>query len=178
MSLSRIYIIHLGECDVRRCTAIKLRKFNLAEFTNMRESKSKGSVLLDPFAEKALSKEDKKIIEWRGLTALDASWKKIDAGKFKLLHRHYVPRALPYLVAGNPTHYGAPTKLSTVEALAFALYIVGFEEQALRLLRIFSWGINSFKLNQYLLDMYSKADTAEQVVKLQNEVLREYMRKS
>ncbi|MGQ9781692.1 MAG: DUF367 family protein [Nitrososphaeria archaeon] len=178
MGLSKIYIIHLGECDVRKCTAVKLRKFNLVEFTSVRESKSKDSILLDPFAERALSKEDRKIVERKGLTAVDGSWKKINEEKFRLLHKRYIPRALPYLVAGNPTHYGTPTKLSTVEALAFALYIVGFKDQAFQLLEIFSWGMSSFKLNQYLLDMYSRANTAEQVVNLQNEFIKGHMRKS
>jgi pre-rRNA-processing protein TSR3 len=167
----RIYIIHLWECDVRRCTAIKLRKFGLVDFIRGRDSRAKGAIFLDPFAERAISKEDRKMIEQRGLVALDGSWNKISKQKFMRYHRKYEFRALPYFVAGNPTHYGMPTKLSTVEALSFALYITGFEEEAIKLLKVFSWGINSFKLNQNLLEMYSKANTSKEVIELQNQFL-------
>jgi pre-rRNA-processing protein TSR3 len=167
----RIYIIHLWECDVRRCTAIKLRKFDLVDFIRERDSRAKGAIFLDPFAERAVSREDRMIIEQRGLAALDGSWNKISKEKFMIYRRKYEFRALPYLVAGNPTHYGMPTKLSTVEALSFALYITGFEGEALKLLKIFSWGINAFKLNQNLLQMYSEAKTSKEVIELQNEFL-------
>ena len=71
MNQSRIYIIHLGECDVRRCTAIKLRRFNLVNFIGKKDRRAQGGIFLDPFAEKALSKEDRETIEKRGLVALD-----------------------------------------------------------------------------------------------------------
>jgi len=172
----RIYIIHLGECDVRRCTAIKLRKFDLVDFIRGRDSRAKGAIFLNPFAERTISKEDRMTIEQRGLIALDGSWNKISKEKFMIHYRKYGFRALPYLVAGNPTHYGVPTKLSTVEALSFALYITGFEEDALKLLRIFSWGINAFKLNQYLLQMYSEVNTSKEIIELQNKFLDEQER--
>jgi len=177
MNQSRIYIIHLGECDIRRCTAIKLRHFNLVNFIGKYDRRTQGAIFLDPFAEKALSKEDRETIKKKGLVALDGSWKKIERNKFLIFYKRYASRALPYLIAGNPTHYGTPTKLSTVEALAFALFITGFKEQTFDLLRIFSWGINSFKLNQYLLEMYSKLNTAQEVVNFQNEFLEEQRRK-
>ncbi|MGD0330265.1 MAG: DUF367 family protein [Nitrososphaeria archaeon] len=174
----RIYILHLGECDVRRCTAIKLRKFDLVDFIGRRDSRAKGAIFLNPFAERTISKGDRTTIESRGLIALDGSWNKISKEKFMIYNRKYEFRALPYLVAGNPTHYGLPTKLSTVEALSFALYITGFREEALKLLKIFSWGINAFKLNQYLLQMYSEANTSKELIELQNKFLDEQTRKS
>ncbi len=78
-----------------------------------------------------------------------------------------VSRCLPYLIAANPVNYGVPTKLSTVEALAAALYIAGFGEEAERLLSIFKWGPQFFTLNKELLDSYASAKNSSEVVELQ-----------
>jgi len=55
--------------------------------------------------------------------------------------------------------------------LAFALFIIDFKEEALALLKLFSWGMSSFRLNQPLLDTYSEVSTSEEIVSLQNEFL-------
>jgi pre-rRNA-processing protein TSR3 len=167
----KIYVINLGECDVRKCTAIKLKRFKKVRFMSQNNRKLEGAIFLNPFAEKALSKEDRETVLKKGIVALDGSWKKIEIRKFATFYNKYHSRALPYLVAGNPTHYGMPTKLSTVEALAFALFIIDFREEALALLKLFSWGMSSFKLNQPLLDVYSKVSTSEEIVSLQNDFL-------
>jgi len=60
-----------------------------------------------------------------------------------------------------------PTKLSTVEALAAALYIAGFREEAERLLSIFKWGHTFTELNRELLETYAKAKNSSEVVEMQ-----------
>ena len=82
-----------------------------------------------------------------------------------------VSRCLPYLVAANPVNYGAPTKLSTVEALAAALYIVGSKDNAERLLSIFKWGPQFINLNRELLDSYAKAKDSTEVVEFQKKFI-------
>lgn len=73
-------------------------------------------------------------------------------------------RCLPVLIAGNPTNFAKATKLSTAEALAGALYIAGFKEEAQKLLSIFTWGHTFFELNTLLLDPYSEAKDSTEIV--------------
>jgi pre-rRNA-processing protein TSR3 len=74
---------------------------------------------------------------------------------------------LPYLVAVNPVNYGKPTKLSTVEALAAALYIANFREEAENLLSIFKWGPQFIRLNQRFLDTYAEAKGSSEIIEMQ-----------
>ncbi len=168
----KIYVINLKECDPKKCTARKLKRFGLVEFIDRKSRIARGAILLNPFSEKVLSKEDKYIVEKKGIIALDGSWNKIREKEFEKYKKLYAFRALPYLIAGNPTHYGIPTMLSTVEALAFGLYIIGFKEKAFDLLKIFSWGTKAFELNSGLLEMYYSANTSEEIICLQNKILK------
>jgi pre-rRNA-processing protein TSR3 len=80
-------------------------------------------------------------------------------------------------VAANPVNYGIPTKLSTVEALAAALYIAGFSEQAKELLSKFKWGPQFIALNAELLEDYAQAKNSADVVKVQNEYINQSVSK-
>ena len=130
----------------------------------------KRAVVLNPFSEVAFSPADRKRIEDFGLVGLDCSWE--HAEKVLLKHVRGTSRCLPILIAGNPVNFGKPTKLSTVEALAAALYIAGFKEEATQLLSIFKWGHTFLEINQARLESYAKAKDSTAVVELQEHLLR------
>jgi pre-rRNA-processing protein TSR3 len=165
----RIVVYHAKQCDPKKCSALKLKRHNLIRVVHRLRLLPHGAIVLNPFAEKAFSPADREGIEKNGLVALDYSWKRTE--KAKLIPLLGESRALPYLVAANPINYGTPTKLSTVEALAAALYIVSYKEQAEQLLSIFKWGPEFIRLNQKLLDAYTKARNSTEVVDLQKKFM-------
>lgn len=163
----KIYIYDAGECAPRICSGRKLIRFGLAEKIHRLTSIPKNSVVLSPFAEKVLCREDQ---AHGNLVALDLSWKRID--EIKEMRgdpkKKISFRILPLLVPANPVNYGRVSRLSTVEALAAALYIIGEKEKALELLSKFKWGIEFIKLNEELLNEYAEAKSASGIIKIQN----------
>ena len=125
----------------------------------------KRAVVLNPFSEIAFSPADRQRIEDFGLAALDCSWE--HAEKVLLKHVRGTSRCLPILIAGNPVNFGKPTKLTTAEALAAALYIAGFKEQAEKLLSIFKWGHTFLEINSKMLEDYANAQNSSEIVELQ-----------
>jgi pre-rRNA-processing protein TSR3 len=123
-------------------------------------------VILNPFSERAFSPADLEQVYRKGLVALDLSWRHASDVE-KLLSLPGASRCLPYLIAANPVNYGKPTKLSTVEALAAALFIAGLGEKAEDLLSVFKWGSTFVSLNRELLKAYTKARDSGEVVRLQ-----------
>jgi len=165
----KIVVYHAKQDDPRKCSALKLKRFGLARLVHSVRSLPVGAVVLNPFSSKAFSPADRQKIASRGLAAIDCSW--IRANEVFELDTHGASRALPYLVAANPVNYGTPTKLSTVEALAAALYISGFREEAERLLSKFKWGPEFIRLNRRFLDAYAGAKDSSEVVELQKEFM-------
>ena len=56
-----------------------------------------------------------------------------------------ISRKLPPLFAGNPVNYSKLNKLTTVEALS-ALFILGYFDDAKKLLDKFKWGHTFYEL--------------------------------
>jgi pre-rRNA-processing protein TSR3 len=161
-----LVIYHADQCDPKRCTGRKLARFNLARLTK-RMNDLRPYIILSPFSEKALSPEDKGA---RGIAALDCSWAQAEE-VFKRVRLR--TRALPYLVASNPVNFGKPFKLSTVEALAAALVILGQSALAEAILDKFSWGHVFLELNREPLQEYSAAKNSSEVVIIQKGYLSE-----
>jgi pre-rRNA-processing protein TSR3 len=160
-----ITVYHANQCDRKKCTALKLKRHTLVRVVHRIRALPRGAVILNPFSDQALSPSDRIRMEERGLVAIDCSWAHTHE-VFKYSMRG-VARCLPYLVAVNPVNYGIPTKLSTVEALAAALYIAGFKGKAQQILSPFKWGLHFIRLNQERLDSYNEAKDSAAVVKAQ-----------
>lgn len=143
----RIMIYHSKHCNPKACTALKLKRHGLAKVFYTPRRIPRNSIVLNPLAEKVLTREDRKYLRY-GLVALDCSWKKIEESKGLRRGR---ARVLPTLMPVNPVNYGKMGKLSTVEALAAALCILGYLEEAERLLGKFKWGPGFLEANKELL---------------------------
>jgi len=161
----RLFVYHARQCDPKKCTALKLKRHNMVKVVYRIKYLPRGAVILNPFSEVALSPADSEIAETRGLAAIDCSW--IHADEIFEASIRGASRCLPYLIASNPVNYGTPTKLTTVEALAAALHIMGFTERAESLLSLFKWGSSFLILNQKFLERYSKAKNSRDIVQIQ-----------
>jgi pre-rRNA-processing protein TSR3 len=166
----KVTIFHANQDDPKKCTARKMARFGLADLVDSPRRVPRGSILLDPFAEKAVSAEDTDAMVLYGLSALDCSWEQAEA-TFQQARFNTEPRSLPYLVAANPVHYGQPVNLSTAEALAAAAYIVGYKEDAEAIMRLWTWGEQFFALNREPLEAYAACSTSREVVEVMKEFL-------
>ena len=166
----RITIYHANQCDPKRCTGLKLKRHGLARVVKKIRFLPKRAIVLNPFGEIAFSPADRQRIQDFGLAALDCSWE--HAQKVMSTHVKGTSRCLPILIAGNPVNFGKATKLSTAEALAGALYIAGFGDEARRLLSIFTWGHTFLELNGVMLEKYAGAQDSAEVIKIQSDLYR------
>jgi pre-rRNA-processing protein TSR3 len=160
-----VLIYHAEQCDPKKCTARKLARFGLARLTR-RIADLRSYLVLSPFSEVALSPTDSAT----RIAALDCSWKRAEEVFSRVRLR---ARALPFLLAANPVNFGKPFQLSTVEALAAAMVILGEESAAEGLLSKFSWGHNFLDLNREPLSEYSSARDSAEVIRIQRGYLSE-----
>jgi pre-rRNA-processing protein TSR3 len=156
-----LYAYRDNSCDPRKCTVKKLEKAGFLKIFNKISQIPRNTLLLDPTAEQALSPADKYV---KSITVLDCSWSVLDMGKVRSWR---IRRALPFLIAANPVNFGKPCVLSSVEALAAALYIIGEKDRAIELLSKVSWGIRFLEVNKEPLDMYTNAKDSSEVIKIQ-----------
>ena len=154
----RLFVLPGEECDPKRCTARKLERFGLANRVRSRHPPRR-AIVLHPGAEVVLGPEDRTAAEAHGLVALDLSWRR---GRFTRPGQN--AREVPYLVAANPVNYGNARVLSTVEAFAAALYLLGSPDRATEVLAKFAWGATFLALNHEPLEAYRAARTREEVL--------------
>ncbi|MDH7517109.1 MAG: DUF367 family protein [Candidatus Thermoplasmatota archaeon] len=166
----RLYIYHMNEDDQKKCSAKKLHRFGFAKLEKNLKKIPKHAILLSPFAEKSLSREDLPAAKKVGILAVDCSWENAES-RFQELGKSYIPRALPFVLAVNPVNYGKPFKLTTLEAFAASLYILGQVDHASEILKIYSWGPNFLELNKQPLEEYRKAKNSGEVI----EIMKHYI---
>ncbi|QDI88360.1 DUF367 family protein [Candidatus Nitrosopumilus sp. SW] len=152
----KLQVLMFYQDDPKKCTAAKMVKFGLAQ--NIKKIGTKGLVL-DPFSDKTLMPKDKSSIN--SIVGIDCSWNLADQAFSKKFNG--IKRKLPPLLAGNPVNYAKLNKLTTVEALAASLFILGQKEQGLELLEKFKWGHTFYELNKNLFDEYLKLENEEQI---------------
>ncbi len=155
-----VFTFELHQDDPSKCTSAKMRKLGFARAV-IPNRISKEAIILNPFAETTLLKNDGNNALKHGLVVIDCSWvKATDAFRKRYNGLH---RKLPALIAGNPTNYAKLWSLSSVEAAAASLYIMNFYDSAYRLLRIYKWGDTFLSLNHAALDEYSQAESEEEL---------------
>ncbi|HMB49444.1 MAG TPA: DUF367 family protein [Natronoarchaeum rubrum] len=160
-----LHVRYEGDDDPDKCTARKLARFDLAELHRSDRATPYG-IVLNPHAERALSPADRE--ESDRLVALDCSWETAGEAMFSIDGEH---RALPFLVAANPINYGKPFQLTTVEALAAGLTILGERERAEEILAKFTWGETFLEMNEEPLRRYADCEDSSEVVEIQQEYL-------
>lgn len=151
--------------DPSKCTAAKLAKFRIAEPVRFIR---KNAVVLSPFSGILLTRNDAGIAD--AVCAIDCSWERADeVAKHLRVFSSGIGRRLPALLAANPVNYAKVAKLSSAEALAGALYILGNKQTATVILNKFKWGHTFLELNADLLEDYSKAHTQVQVMQVEQD---------
>ncbi|MCL1810770.1 MAG: DUF367 family protein [Methanomassiliicoccaceae archaeon] len=155
------------QCDPKKCTAKRMLKFGLGKEAKTLSAIPRGSIVLSPFSEIALSPADI-VHAKKGLVVMDLTWTNIDDfPKLKGVHE----RSLPYLLASNPVNWGRPMELNSAEAVMASLIILGEKGQAEEFTGRFNWAPEFIRLNGAMLEDYSNAEDSAGVVRIQNEYL-------
>ena len=153
------YVIEMGQDDPTKCTARKMIHMDLAKGVSRKFHASDSTIVLNPYAHRVLSPPDRIA---KGILVVDCSWNLAQEVFFKRLGGKH--RRLPILLAGNPTNYARPGMLSSLEAMAATLYILGEVEEAERYLSIYKWGPTFETLNKEPLEDYRKSRTEGKVL--------------
>ncbi len=167
-----VHAIWLAQDDPKKNTAVKLSKRGAITLHKQLRKLPRKGIILEPLCGKVLGPEDHSILLENGgaIVGLDCSWAHIEDSVEQVMRRtNLVGRMLPLLLAANPVNWGKPGKMTTAEALAASLYLIGREDQAHNLLSAFSWGEQFFILNREPLEAYANAKSSKELVDLQFE---------
>lgn len=168
----KVFVVSYRHDDPRKCSALKMVKLGYAVKVGSINHLPKNCLILNPFSNIVLTPSDRELIGKYGLSVIDVSWERGLEELRKLSKTGRPQRVLPLLLAGNPVNYAVPTKLSSLEAVAAALYITGFKELSLKILSLIKWGHTFYELNKNLLELYSQCTSIYEVIKIQDEVIK------
>jgi pre-rRNA-processing protein TSR3 len=161
----KVFVFMLKQDDPSKCTAAKLVKFRLAQSVKYIYTKA---LILNPFSPILLSKQDAKLSD--SVCAIDCSWNRSEHElKNRFLSKHMMSRRLPAMLAANPVNYSKLGRLSTAEALAGSLYILGDKRLAKDFMEKFKWGHTFLELNSSLLEDYSNAENQQEILVIEKQ---------
>lgn len=166
-----VHAVWLAQDDPKKNTAVLASKRGDLKLHKRINTLPKRGIILEPLCGKVFGPEDHAlIINGGSLVGLDCSWAHIEESVAQVMRRTRLqPRMLPLLLAANPVNWGKPGRLTTAEALATVLYLIGRVKQARDVLGAFRWGERFFELNKEPLDAYAQAQTSAELVELQFE---------
>lgn len=159
-----VFALEMGQDDPTKCTARKMIHMDLAKSVSRKFHASDKIIVLNPYATRTLSPPDS---EAKAVLAVDCSWNQAQEVFFRKLGGKH--RRLPTLLAANPTNYSRASMLSSVEAVAATMYILGETIEAQEYLGIYKWGPTFLTLNQEPLEDYRKARTEGAVLRAERE---------
>lgn len=159
-----VFALEMGQDDPTKCTARKMVIMDLARGVSRKFHASDKVIVLNPWAHRMLSPPDRVA---KSILVVDASWNQAQEVFFRKLGGKH--RRLPVLLAANPTNYARPGVLSSLEAVAATMYILGEVEEAARYLSIYKWGPTFLTLNQEPLEAYRRARTEGKVLQAERE---------
>ena len=187
-----LYMWDFGQCDSKRCTGRKLSRFGMITTLSLSaagggggggsgvagDSRYFSGLVLSPKGKGSVSPQDAPLVALHGLSVIDCSWALTDDLPYDRMRGQH--RLLPYLVAANPVNYGKPEKLSCAEAIGAALWIVGLQRDAERVMAQFGgWGAEFLRMNRGLLEAYAATkDGAAGVAAAQARLLEQYRREA
>jgi pre-rRNA-processing protein TSR3 len=166
----RLFVYELKQDDPKKCTSRKLVRLGHAIPLSRPSHVPRRAVVLNPLTQSVLTPRDRVTAERGGVAVIDCSWTKVTEA-FASRQRG-VNRRLPYLVAANPVHHGRLFELSSLEAFAAALTILGHGDQAKQIVRIYKWGPVFLALNQEPLAEYARAKSEDEVKAIENAYFR------
>jgi pre-rRNA-processing protein TSR3 len=160
-----LFVRITGEDHPKACTGRRLVRQGLAREWKESGPNGRGPILLDPRAVAPLTALDAPRAASSGILVVDCSWNRLGRrGGFDpaVTGLARLPRRrLPWLLAGNPQHYGRVAELNTAEAFAGALVILGDGMAAERVLGTFAGGPGFLALNARLLEAYRSARSVD-----------------
>jgi pre-rRNA-processing protein TSR3 len=167
-----VHALWLAQDDPKKNTAVLASRRGDLNLHKKINTLPRRGIILEPLCGKVFGPEDHSLILDQGgsIVGLDCSWAHIESSVAQVMKRTRLqPRMLPLLLAANPVNWGKPGRLTTAEALATVLYLLGNEEQARSVLGAFRWGERFFELNREPLEAYAAAQSSAELVALQFE---------
>ncbi|MDE0090489.1 MAG: ribosome biogenesis protein [Thaumarchaeota archaeon] len=165
----RVDVLMRYQDDPRKCTAARLLKAGIARKIRG-VPRGRRAIILNPYSDTILMPSDGRTAG--AVVGVDCSWR-LAGGEFGAPRdaeggrkrgrgggaaRQYdagSSRRLPPLLAGNPVNYAKVGMLTTAEAIAASLFIMGYDDMAHNVLGRFRWGHTFYDLNRNILAEYA-----------------------